>query len=566
MSLFIIIGCGFAGKCQMNRNMNRKKILMASWLKDGLRRLYLRIGFETILLCSLACVPVASARLSQYAIDEVITARSMENLSRLLLMSLAFMGIVLAFKYTVAWISATTRQKFAFHVRNLLWGRWVKGLDDEQRYQAGDVANRLLGDMYSAGDIAITLISTVLVCAGSLCVYLIMLFRYNMILALISLLFIPVYMILYVLLGRRIQTSTFALRTSLDHVMNFIVFRWEHLDEIRTLQGTLMEQKNFNVVSDGQFHTGLRMLFIKNLSSGIVEVVMVGWNLMLFTAGAFFVLRSTITLGELIAVQMMASQIVGPIQQFLNLNLSIKAAQVSVERVSEIDAQCQTVQYDNTHGAEGLCYEPLVGGSFELLNVLCYSDRDAIDIPPLNLKIPVLERVYLEGKNGSGKSSVCRVLAGVRKPAVGVVQYENETTFHRDIKYFQSHVFLLTHMPFFFSGTIRDNLIYGLTELPDDAKLLEVLRRVGLGDWVEALPGGLDFRIKDGGINLSNGQRQRLHCARCILRPHEVVIVDEAMSGIDDLDSECILREMNCGRNLIITRIGRSENLMVVKK
>ena len=550
----------------MNRNLNSKSALMTPWLKDGLRMLWVQISSETTLLCFLACVPVVSAKLSQYAVDEVITMRSMENLLRLLLMSVAFVVTVFVLKYTVAWISATTRQRFALYVRNLLWERWTKGLEDVQQYKAGDVANRLLGDVYLSGDIAITMISTILVCIGALSVYLIMLFHCNVILAWISLSFIPVYMILYALFGRRIQTATCTLRASLDRVMSFIGFRWEHLDEIRILQGTLMEQKNFNAVSDNQFRAGLRMLFIKNLSSDVVEAVMVGWNLMLFTAGTYFVLCDTITLGELIAVQMIANQIVRPVQHFLNLNLSIKAAQVSIGRISEVDARCQAVYYGNMHGTKSLCNEPLNGGCFELMNVLCHSSRNMISKAPLDLKIPIVDRIYLEGRNGSGKSSVCRILAGIRKAASGVVQYKNGTTLHRDIKYLQSHVLLLSHMPFFFAGTIRENLLYGLTESIDDSQLFEALRRVGLGDWIEALSGGLSSRIEDDGINLSNGQRQRLHCARCILRPHEVVIVDEAMSGIDDLDSECILREMNCGRNLIITRVGRSENLMVVKK
>lgn len=148
------------------------RFVIPSWLSLGLAKVRWRIAGETILLGLLACAPVVSAKLSQYAIDEVIGRRSMESLWRLLLFCGVFIVVVLALKYAAAWISATARQRFALYARDCLWRRWIECIGGDSTFKAGDVSNRLQGDVYTAGDVAIATVSTVFVCLGSLIVYL----------------------------------------------------------------------------------------------------------------------------------------------------------------------------------------------------------------------------------------------------------------------------------------------------------------------------------------------------------------------------------------------------------
>ncbi len=532
--------------------------MIPGWLKMGIWKLRWRIGVETVLLCLLACTPVVSAKLSQYAIDDVMLVHKTENLRQLFVMGFSFVGLVLVLKYVVALVSATTRQEFDLNVRTYLWGRWIEDCEGGC-YAAGDAANRLLGDVHSSGDVIITALASSLAYLGSLVVSLTMLFHCNVVLAWTAASFIPGYLILYVVFGKRIRASTYAMRSSLDYLMNFIVFRWDRLDEIHTLQGTSVEQGKFRSVAKEQYRTGLRMFFVTNLSSSLTETMMIGWNLMLFSVGVYLVLREVITLGELIAVQMIAAQIVGPVQRLLGLNLSMKAAQSSIARISEIDAHCRmpgNAVVDET----GSCRVLPNGGEFELMDVVCHQNTESSKI---NLRIPRGGRVYIEGRNGAGKSSVSRILAGVRMSASGMMRWRGTVISRENVLWVRSHVLLLTHTPFFFAGTIRENLLYGLTESVDDAKLKMLLTRVGLDEWVDSLPNGLGFAIEERGINLSNGQSQRLHCVRALLRSHEVVIVDEALSGVCESDAERILSELGRGRSLIVTRVGPTVQLVV---
>ena len=526
-----------------------------AWLREGLSNLWGRIFIETLLLGILACVPIVSAKLSQYAIDEVILERSMRNLRTLLCMCVGCVLAVLVLKYSVAWISAATRQKFARTARLRLWSVWLDSAPLGS-HQPGEVANRLLGDVLTVGDVVITYVSSSVVSITTLVACLVVLFRGNRTLAWIAVTFIPGFMALYFVFGKRISRATRAVRSSADQLVSFIVGHWDRLDDIRTLQGHSFERKRFSQLVNDQFFKGMKAVFVQNLSSGVVETLMIAWSLFLFAVGALLILRSELTLGELIAVQMISGQLVMPIKSLLNMNLSLNVAEVANERIVEIEDTCEEVGEGEYKGMP--C--PAI---FEMLDVVCYDSEIWHQERRISMSVSASGRKVISGCNGSGKSSVCRIFAGLRYPVDGRYIVNGRYVARRDLKNIADHVLLLTHKPYFFSGTIRDNLMYGIEGGKSDTELLDAIRRMRLESWVSALNGGLDYRLDDGGQNLSQGQRQRLNCARALLRNHKVVIVDEALSGVEKSDRAAILDELEKGRCLIVTKISTSPTVEV---
>lgn len=549
----------FADRLEANRGtVTMLKVIIGNspmWLKAGLKNLWGRIAFETLLLGVLACVPIVSAKISQYAIDEVVLARNMENLRTLLCMCGGLVTVILVLKYAAAWISAMTRQQFALCARRWLWSKWVDGASQEA-HQSGEVANRLLGDVYTVGDIAITYVTTSIVSIITLAVCLVVLFRGSLMLAWIAVSFIPGFLVHYFIFGKRISRAAREVRTSIDCLVSFIVGRWSRLDDIRTLRGQDCERRMFTEAANIQFAAGVKSLFVQNLSSGIAETLMVAWALSLFAVGAFLILQNELTLGELISVQMISGQLAGPVQRLLNMNLSLNVAQVARRRLAEIENTCENSATAESVGAA----RPV---EFELRDVTCHETELGRSDRRIGISVPLIGRQFLKGCNGSGKSSICRIFAGLRYPAYGRFIVNGNRVERSDLKSVSDHVLLLTHKPYFFSGTIRDNLMYGIDGEKSDSELLDALRRVRLGSWISALSGGLDYRLEDGGQNLSQGQRQRLNCARALLRNHSVVIVDEALSGVEKCDRAVILDELEQGRCLIVTQISTSPTVEV---
>lgn len=528
---------------------------LPSWLKDGIRALRGRIAAETILAGVLACVPIATAKLSQYAIDDVIMERSMGHLRTLLLLCACFVGVVLMLKYAAAWISAITRQRFALSARMRLWSDWLDSVPPDL-HQAGDVANRLLGDVFTVGDVAITYISSSVVSIVTIAVCLGVLFSGNQTLAWISVSFVPGFLAVYFVFGSRIGRTARAVRASIDRLVCFVVGRWKHLDDIRTLQGLDIERRCFKKEADAQYDTGKRALFVQNLSSGTAEVLMVAWSLFLFACGAFLVMRDELTLGELIAVQMIAGQLAGPLQRLLSLNLSLQVAAVAIKRISEIEDSIE----GNGMERRGCETSPSL---MELRNAVCHQAEIGRRERLVSLSVIVAGKHVLSGCNGSGKSSVCRIFAGLRYPVDGLFLVNGLLMKKSDINGLRAQTLLLSHEPYFFQGTIRDNLAYGLNNRVDDSEIIDALRNVQLDSWVSALDGGLGYELEDDGHNLSLGQRQRLNCARAILRHRRLVILDEAMSGIEKTDRTAITDAMGRESGLLMTQTNTSRRLEV---
>ena len=537
--------------------MRLKKIIasLPSWLKDGIRALWGRIAVETILAVGLACVPIEAAKLSQYAVDEVVMKRSVEHLRTLLLLCAGFVGVVLMLKYAAAWISAITRQRFALSARVRLWSDWIDFVPPD-RHQAGDVANRLLGDVFTVGDVAITYISSSVVSIITIAACLGVLFSGNQTLAWISVSFVPGFLVIYFVFGSRIGRTTRAVRSSIDRIISFVVERWKHLDDIRTLQGLDGERRSFQEAASEQYDTGKRALFVQNLSSGAAEVLMVAWSLSLFVCGAFLVMRGDLTLGERIAVQMISGQLVGPLQRLLNLNLSLQVAAVAIRRVAEIEDSIKNGEMGGLESETALAM-------MELRNAVCHQAEAGRRERRISLSVIVAGKSILSGCNGSGKSSVCRIFAGLRYPVEGLFLVNGHQAKKVDMKGLRAQTLLLSHEPYFFPGTIRENLAYGLDGCIDDSEIANALRKVRLDSWVSALDGGLDYKMEDGGRNLSLGQRQRLNCVRAMLRHRRLVILDEAMSGIENMDRAAIADAIGRESCLLMTQMTPSQQLEV---
>jgi ATP-binding cassette subfamily C protein CydCD len=162
----------------------------------------------------------------------------------------------------------------------------------------------------------------------------------------------------------------------------------------------------------------------------------------------------------------------------------------------------------------------------------------------VDLRIPAGGRVALTGASGAGKSTLVSLLLRLATPAAGRVELGNAAGWVdvRDLPEprLRGAVAALTQDAHVFDATIRENLLLARPEAPD-ADLLDVLRRVGLTDWLATLPRGLDARVGPDGARLSGGQRQRLLLARVLLADARLLVIDEPTAHLDTATERQIL-------------------------
>ena len=170
-----------------------------------------------------------------------------------------------------------------------------------------------------------------------------------------------------------------------------------------------------------------------------------------------------------------------------------------------------------------------------------YPDAGAHALEGVDLDIAPGETVAFVGRSGSGKSTMLNLTLGFVRPTSGRLLVDGVDAATLDLRTFRSHVSVVPQESVLFEGSIRDNVTYGLADVPDD-RVRRALDDANASEIVDALPDGWDTFVGERGARLSGGQRQRIAIARALVRDPRVLLLDEATSALDS-ESEALVQE-----------------------
>lgn len=181
-----------------------------------------------------------------------------------------------------------------------------------------------------------------------------------------------------------------------------------------------------------------------------------------------------------------------------------------------------------------------VNGEYEFSNVkFHYNNDDKLILNGLNLKVKQGETIALVGESGAGKTTILNLVIGFNMPTGGKCLVDGNDINKIDLRSYRKEIAVVPQEAIIFTGTLRDNITYGLTDVSDE-KLNLAVKAANLTELVNELPDGLDTEITEHGSNLSGGQRQRVSIARAIIRDPKVIVLDEATSALDSISEKKI--------------------------
>ena len=297
------------------------------------------------------------------------------------------------------------------------------------------------------------------------------------------------------------------------------------------------EAKSFGEELRGLYNSNM---FLVRTYSGLGEQSQLLTNLttvLIICIGGMVVVQGNMSVGQLVAFYLYAGMMLTPLGSIIgSMTQYVTNAHIAMERIFGL----MDTPVASELAGKNLPAPPL-RGQVSMKNVtFAYRENERI-LDNLSFSVPAGTRVALVGPSGSGKSTIVNLICRFYYPTAGEILVDGHNIADFEVESYRSRISYVTQDPIFFSGGIRQNLLYAKPDATE-AQLEVALRKTHSYDFVKRLPQGLDTEIGERGIMLSGGQKQRLSIARALLRDPSIVILDEPTAALD-AESESIVME-----------------------
>lgn len=288
-------------------------------------------------------------------------------------------------------------------------------------------------------------------------------------------------------------------------------------------------------LSDRLYRVSIRSSWLDQFKSASETVVSLLQSALIVGVGVAMLGSGAIEKRGWISFYMFSSVFSGAVEEFMMYWNNVKVIQGNADRVLEIlDAP-----------EEDLTGEPCkdLTGDLELTDVSFGYTDDRTVLNNVSCTFQDNSVTALLGVSGCGKTTLTHLLNRLYAPNSGAVTVGGKSVGDFALEDYRAQFETVSQSGMLFSGTIRENLLYGNDDAADEA-LTDALRRAGAYDFVMAMPEGLDSRLEEYGSNLSGGQRQRLAMARALLSDAHYLILDEPTASMDAIATEELMETL----------------------
>ena len=388
-----------------------------------------------------------------------------------------------------------------------------------QNRTTGDVISRI-NDLESVRDAIGKVSISLFVDLPLTLLSLIVLYLINKTLFFIGVLVIVFYFFIIIVFRKIFDYYIKKIQVKKGEITSFMV---ESISGFETIKGIHLEEKIENKFEKKyvrflkEIFSYQNIYFIQNLFKEFIDNL--GF-LLIILIGCMLVIDGKITLGSLLTFSSLLIYFLDPIKNIINLDTTIKEAKNSIKRIIDI------ITYEENDN--GLI-DSFKMGDIRFKNLdFSFNDREDI-LKRINVTIKNKDKVMVVGKSGSGKSTLFKILIGFYKTRNNKVLIDGIDLNNYDIKTINNNILYLGQNEILFSDTLYNNLVF---DNSDSSKFLDVCKMCYVDELIDSNL-GYNLLIEENGFNLSGGEKQRIVLARTLLRPFNILIIDEGLSEVD---------------------------------
>jgi len=283
--------------------------------------------------------------------------------------------------------------------------------------------------------------------------------------------------------------------------------------------------------------------------------------------GAMDVFDGRLSIGALVAFNMISGRVTGPLVQIVGLINEYQEAALAVKMLGIV------MQHPPERDPAHVGIAPPISGNMEFSGVTFrYHAAGPAVLDRVSFAVRAGQVIGVVGRSGSGKTTVTRLIQGIQSAQEGMIRLDGIDIRHIDLAHLRRSIGVVLQENFLFRGTIRDNIAAARPDAPL-AEIVEAARMAGADEFIDRLPTSYETMVEENGANFSGGQRQRIAIARALMMRPRLLIFDEATSALDP-ESEAIVQEhlgqIAHGRTLLIvshrlTSLAHADAILVLE-
>ena len=498
-------------------------------------------------------VPLLVPQVTRHLLDSVFLNEALTTEKKLHDLFLYTGGMMAAFVFIYApWVyirhlyADKVSHRAVFNLRCDLYYRILRmSASFFVRNRSGGIISRLISDIQLAQNLVGNALTNTWMDAAAIIVVLYFLFRIDTTTTIVALSTFPIYLYIFRKFSSEIRNTTRRVQDELSVMSSNAHERISGSAVVHAFTQEKNETKRFENESERLFSVNMRRILIQSLNQAITGTIMGLAPLIVICFGGYQVISGQMTIGELIAITMYLAPLYLPLQRFSELNVVFANSMAALDRIYEImDEKPEIVSSPDAIELDEIKGEV----SF---NHVSFSYNQACPIlHNITFTAYAGQKIALVGQSGSGKSTIVSLMPRFYDPSAGEIKIDTYDIRDIKVKSLRRHIGMVLQDPILFSGSIRENILYG-NPSANNEEVVEASKAANAYDFITGLPNGFDTEVGERGAFLSGGQRQRITIARAFLKNPKILVLDEATSSLDSESEQMIQDAMN---RLIIGR------------